>query len=471
MRYHVYFAIALGVVAGCRLGAPSASHQWLLDRQQAVEKLIQSERAGYAHDVAMSRVPELATIAARERVSDSFGEAEQLLLRGRTCVGAGVDDHDDETGAGECRLLYDRAEGAARAPRLVIAAWTRLWQDARERGQEAIARVNATEQTIAAAVLVLEASVQDNVAAYPARRGDLEARLAALRRIPRDLAITLAKLDVEVRANANGNGDVAALERGFAAVDATVARSHSELAELQSRLQELDRDDETRLVRLEKSTVGGEQVFTSTLRVLRDGVVQPDTVVPIDAVAFTSYLMMALGVQRTFPALDIVKTRPVPAATALCADRLVVDVDLVLEHKPNGQYDEEAARSPSPAVLGLGHVGDTTYGSWQPRDNGRTAWQFDAMWLKAHPGSPEIRDEEYARYSAWRFDNGFACGFDRAGARTGAPASCVDPRAGQIAESLLAFCAPPPAPDPDTVVTVRGAGPRMRARGMGGGGK
>lgn len=464
------------VLASCRFMGPSAAYQRLLDRQQTVAKLLQDEQAAFANDVATSRVPQLAAIATRENVQRSFTQATELLAQSKSCMTTEfLDEEEGETGGGACQLLFDRAEAAARAPRLVIATWTRLWQDAPERAAQTTAKIAETTAAIDAALAdggELLALIGAKAEAYPFKRSDLDGRVAALRALPAELTSKQAAVAAQVTANGEGRGDVAELERAFATADAAIVGARSALPDLRARLDQLTNDEHVLLVRLEKTTLGPEEVFVAVTRTIRNGVAQPDAASPIDAATFARYLMMALGVQQTFRDQPVVKRRPLPTVLATCGPKLVVDVELAIAQKEPGQYTDETARSPSPPVLALGHVGNTAYGSWQAAADGGTMWQFDSIWGPRHAQStPTISDEAYGRYSAWRFDNGFACGFDRAGNRVAGPGTCDDSRAVALVENVLALCAPPPEPDPAGTVMIRGAGPHLRARGMGGGGK
>lgn len=465
----------VAVLAACRF-PPNPAYQQLAARERAVEEIIRDERAKYRTDVATSPVPRLDAIATREGVQRSFDEATVFARQARECLATEFLDGESEgeTPGGACTLLFDRAEAAARAPRLVISTWTKLTQTAPAREGELAAKVTTVQGDLAPALAdgsELLATVATKAGAYPFKRPDLEARLAAVRALPGELAAKLALVSQQVAANAVGAGDVAELERAIAAMEGATARAQAAVPELRKRIGELADDEHTLLVRLEKTTVGPEQIFVATLRTIRNGVAQPDVAMPLDAATFTRYFIMAIGLQQQFPDSAAILERPAPALLVACAPRIVLTTNITVAQKEPGQYADETSRSPTPSALALGHVSDPAYGTWEPHPDGSTTWRFDAAWQARHAAPPQIDDVVFVRYSMWRFDTGFACGFDRAGNRVTGPGTCDETRIDALVDNVLAVCAPPPDPDPDNVVTIRGAGPHVRARGMGGGGK
>ena len=471
------FAVAIAAAgAGCRFAGRGGVYQRLLDRHQTVERLIGDEERMLANDLATSRVPRIAEIAAREDIQWSFAQAAELLAGGRGCMTIEFLDEDDagETGGATCEALVDRAEAAARAPRQIVAAWTRLWQDAPDRAARIASEVTAARSTLDAVLAEgsdLLATVEAKAQVYPFKRADLERRVTALRALPGELGAKQAEVAAQVTANTAATGDIAELQRSLESAGAAIARAQASVPDLKSRVGQLADDEHTLVVRLQKTTFGSASTFLASMRTVRNGVASPDAAVVIDAATFARYLILALGVQQVLPDAVVVKQRPLPTVLAMCAPEFALDVELVIAQKEPGQYTDETASSPSPAAIPLGLVGDTSYGSWQPGSGGDSTWQFDAAWAGRHPAVMTVPRELYARYSAWRFDGGFTCGFERDGNRVNGPGACDARRADALVANVLAICAPEPDPYRQGTMTVRGAGRHTRSRGMGGGGK
>ncbi len=123
-----------------------------------------------------------------------------------------------------------------------------------------------------------------------------------------------------------------------------------------------------------------------------------------------------------------------------------MELNMVVEQKLAGQYEDETSESPS--VAGgppLGVVGDPEYGRWQ-NHNGRRRWLFHDYLLLHWALSPSRHHyyySDYNSYHGWRRNQGYdSHRYGSGGSR----------RARSYGAS-----------------TLRGAGPRARGRGMRGG--
>lgn len=471
--------VVVALLGGCRYGRPDpAGRQALRDRETSIEVFLQKEQGAYDAAVSASRVPRIAEIADREQVTVGFQASAELLARAKECTVTSYLDDENGGDAQDCGSLLDQAEAALQSPRRRIEAWTRLWADPGGAAATVRDAVTRTRKTLGVALdpqVGLSPRVATQGAAYPDKLADLERRAAALAAAPAELDSKLAVLDSELAGVAEGRSDVAALERALGETETMAAEIAGGVVDLENRMGELDVDMQLVLVRLEKIPVLGGAVLFATTRSERNGIRETELRTQIDGETFASFLAISTGLQQLFPTQRILIAQPPVTLEALCAYALNVEVDLVVSHKAIGQYADEVSESPSPRGMVLDQVGNPSYGSWQDSGDGRTTWQWNAAWGARYGNwtPPPLLDEVYARYSAWRYDHGWACDYDRAGvyqpggriANAGCRSTRPNPELAEVA------CPSDDEEEPNGTATVRGIGPHTRSRGMGGGGK
>lgn len=472
---------ALAVVAaGCRFVPPNAAQkQVLLDQVAALERSLATEQAAYDAAIASSTVPRIAAIAEREQLRAGFTAAAEWLGKAKECTVTNFLD-DDPLGEGEsCSELVARADTSLRLPRRRIEDWTRLWSTApaaAERARAAVARATTIVEAALDPQGSLVAAVATRRAAHPHKAADLDRRVAAIAAAPAELDRKLAAVDAELARSVDRTTDIAVLERVLGDLDTATAGVAANVAGLAKRVGELDVDEQTVLVRLEKAADATGFTFHATTRTYRDGVQQNELRAPIDGDTFTTYLAIATGLQRLFPLHTVIVTQPPVSLQAACAFTVNVEVAVVVRHKAVGQYADEASESPSPRGMALGYVGHPSYGAWQDDVDGRRSWRWNAVWDAYYPNRlpvAPVRDDVYGAYSAWRYDNGWACDFDRAGTFVeGGPLATASCRAGRVSPTLAALSCPGDEPASSAAAaSIRGIGRWTRSRGMGGGGK
>ncbi len=229
---------------------------------------------------------------------------------------------------------------------------------------------------------------------------------------------------------------------------------------------------------------------------IKDGTPLDPVTTEVDEDTFEDYYSSARSVADLFPDVNVIRgltvsehTDPEDLAEAGNPYSPVpvgveMSLDLTIESKAKGQYEDEASEAPAPQNVPLQYVGNTEYGEWRDDGVGNQTWYWNDFALGYLMGqgfnTTPYPYGLYAPYSTWRNAGGWDCppdqrdeygncrrhyhsrGYYRSYYRTG---SYYD---GDLSSDSRAV---PGRSSTSTSRSVRGAGPSARARGMGGGGK
>jgi hypothetical protein len=229
---------------------------------------------------------------------------------------------------------------------------------------------------------------------------------------------------------------------------------------------------------------------------IKDGLPQDAVITEVDEDMFEDYYSSARSVADLFPDAGIIRNltvspftdpedlaevgnpySPVPVGVDM-------SLDLVIESKAKGQYEDEATEAPAPLNVPVQYVGNVEYGEWRNDGLGNRSWHWNEFalgyLLAGGFNTSPYPYSAHAPYSSWRNAGGWDCppdqrdengncqrryhgrGYYRSYYRTG---SYYD------GDYRSDYRAVPGRSTTSTSHSVRGAGPSARARGMGVGGK
>lgn len=333
----------------------TVSGEWHSRLEDAKGKLANSERDDR----------KLTNLAHQDRAS-SQAEVERLLT--------------------DARALRESAVSEAKGVEENVAKWQSFSADP----GSALTAVEKNLRSIQAVDFgTLSQTVEKAERDWPAKKADLDGRLAALKSIEKS-AETRWEGAQELKAQVSG-GKLAGPQLGaLVSLDEDVARDRASLASGVQQLTDLSGQlylswDKI-LADLEISRFGRENVYRERVRTVRTRLLDPAT--------------------NRSEVTDEERWVPVPEQAYRSVEN---DIGMTIAHKDSGLYDSEASYSPQPpgfAYLASPETGSNRYGHWT-HSGGQTFWSFLPEYillrelLRSHDYRP-IQVNEYRGYTAAR---------------------------------------------------------------------
>lgn len=372
-----------------KLRSEIASEQQSL---MAAEKQVQKARAGVTAemqaDPALFRVRSLNTVLPqRLAVAESNLLAARKLQQELQTVAKANRRGDREKAERLLRQERDlRTKAAGEAGSAEREA--QHWIEVKQHLPEQVAQMERDYEALRKSdLLSLAAAVQKAENDWPEKKSDLEARLAAVAKMPAD-AEREWQATAELRRKAAAK-DAAGLD--YAALIGAADAVHQESLELPKKSAELealsrqlyDAWDKI-LIDLNVKKQGGQPVYEEKIRTIR-----------------THFIDVAAKKTEIKPEEAWV---PISPAQYQAVER---NLGMAIEHKPAGKYDFEADKVAQPA--GFAYVAppgqSNQYGYWS-NHGGQSIWTWlpqylilrDLMWNRYYPPMTPYEYQEYRTY-------------------------------------------------------------------------
>ncbi len=390
--FHVILlALAAGMIAGCQMSPFVVEEaQTIVEKDLvAARALLESERKAFAATIEGSR--HKAHLGHTVEKNDvGYGEAEKALASVEQGCAAQLKGYVERNKAAEqaeaqkaievCKGAIEKLNKQIAGPQVALRNWELLasspgsLRDGVGKARQVLAQSGAELAEEGALRLRLDQALQT----WPNKREDLTARQQDILGLMVGLEQPISEIEGGLAKLQSGEvTDLKALSFALLSLLEKTALVEFALQDLAARLDELGTSHEVILVGLERSPASN----TATIRERKNGIELPSSSTVIDLDTLYEYYHLAKELHELFPEAGILDMKH--ASSVLDEQKVPVtfsaELQLVLEQKLEGQYEEQTSISPALLAFPLALVGLHEFGQWIGEDD-ESEWEWDPFW-------------------------------------------------------------------------------------------